>query len=109
MSSCIIYAYDNNIEKKYKVGNIQKHYQMSDWLNNNGIKNYIYEIHKGDTIHSKWIWKENQERWGRTATPSKKRIIIISDDEKNIKNDRITRKKIRQEKSKFQSTKDRHN
>ena len=67
--SCLIYRLDLNIRKRIFVDNINSHTEMNRWLKQNGDNNYIYEIWKGNKIHSRWIFKPHL-RWGRCSTPS---------------------------------------
>ena len=108
MSICTIYAYDTTTEFKYESGKLQKHFEMSNWLYNNGKKEYVYEIHKGDSIHSIWIWKENTKRWGKTATPSKKLSTITETDEVYQKNDSASMEEDQQMNHNSRDKKKRH-
>ena len=96
MSICKILAQNKEYpDRRYEVGTVQKHYDMPNWLKENGQKQLVYELHKG-TIHSRWIWKT--DRWGRTETPSTK--VSITTDENDVKEprDRQTRKENRKKK-----------
>lgn len=105
MSICKIYAVYPDTGKKYEMGNVLKHYDMNNWLLDKGKKEFTYELHKGEKVHSIWIWKENKERWGRTATPSNKKVTpIIVDNSEKESCDRHSRKKARKEKEKANST-----
>ena len=92
MSICTIYTSLSESDTKIPVGFIQKHYEMNTWLLTNGKKKQTYEIQRGVKVHSIWIWKEKTERWGRTATPSKKEAGEPNESEKvepkSSKNDR---------------------
>ena len=90
MSICTIYTSLSESDTKIPVGFIQKHYEMNTWLLTNGKKKQTYEIQRGGKVHSIWIWKEKTERWGRTATPSKKEAGEPSEkvEPKSSKNDR---------------------
>lgn len=103
MPACTIYATSEESLNKYKSGTIQNHYDMNTWLQTNGRKEWKYEVHKGKSLHSVWIWKEKTERWGRTATPSTKNIptIKIEEDTKSPSRDKGSGKKDRQNKAKF--------
>ena len=103
MSICTIFAMESLESKKYSVGYVQKRHEMNNWLLSKGDKKYTYELNKGGNIHSRWIWKEKNERWGRTATPSNnppKENKMVAES-----SDRLNRKKLRQQK--HRSKKDR--
>lgn len=68
---CDVYAYDKETEKRYKMVELQHHTHMGKWLKVKGDKKVVYEVHKPTGLHSRWIWKEKKNRWGRTATPPK--------------------------------------
>lgn len=107
MSICTIFIKNLDNDRNKPVGIIQKHYNMNNWLLANGVKDVTYELYKGDNIHSIWIWKEKNERWGRTATPSTKEPTIIIDPEYVHSNDCISRKKARQVNHKDRCKRDR--
>lgn len=100
MSICTIYTVSTDSDRKYESGSVKKHYEMNNWLNENGQKDWYYELYRGGSLHSKWIWKEKPERWGRTATPTKKESTV-SVDNQSLKRDRESRKKTRQKKAKY--------
>ena len=109
MSTFTIHTISYDSEKKYNSGTILKHYIMNNWLETNGIIEYKYELHKDSKIHSIWKFNEKTQRWCRTATPSKKNITVVEDQNKDDydlpKNDRCNRKKYRQEKAKLNKSK----
>lgn len=72
--SCTVYVINLDFERRYKVGFLRSHTEMSDFLRENGNVECIYEIWKGANLHSRWKWKEKKGRWGRMSTPSKKVI-----------------------------------
>ena len=65
--SCTIYILDLNLGRRYEVGQIRKHTEMSTWLHRFGDPNFPYEIWKHSGLHSRWIMKYHG-RWGRTPT-----------------------------------------
>ena len=101
MTTCKIYAIQPGTGRKYESGSIQKHYEMNKWLLDRGNKEFSYELYKVGKVHSIYIWKEKSERWGRTATPSNKKIV---NSEKKEPCDRYSRKKARKKKAKSDST-----
>jgi hypothetical protein len=102
MLGCTIYATRGELDKKYNSGTIQNHCDMNTWLQTNGKKENSYEVHKGGSVHSIWILKEKTERWGRTATPSTKKMVINKEEDyKPPPRDRESRQKARQNKAKF--------
>lgn len=107
MSICKIYAVYPDTGKKYETGSVLKHYDMNNWLLDKGKKEFTYELRKGEKVHSIWIWKEKKERWGRTATPSNKKVSIIIDNSERESHDRHSRKKARKDKAKANSTRGR--
>lgn len=74
--NCIVYQINIISQRSKLVGNLKKHTEMNIWLNSNGEKEYVYEIWKNLDQHSSWCWKETKNRWGRMATPIKKKEII---------------------------------
>lgn len=96
--SFLIYAVNNEI--RLNVGSIRQLSDMSKWLQTKGNKEYMYELWK-TSLHSKWIWKEYRNGWGRMATPSTKRNIDIVDtysiEQKSVEQKtRINKNKSRQ-------------
>lgn len=75
--SFIIYAVNSENENRLNVGSIRQLSEMSKWLQTKGNKEWMYELWK-TSLHSKWVWKENKNGWGRMATPSNKKIVDIA-------------------------------
>ena len=73
--SCSVYIVDIEAKRRYHVGNLYQHTDMSRWLRERGEIEMIYEIWKGGSVHSRWCWKEKKERWGKMQTPVKKHNI----------------------------------
>ena len=69
---CKIFLINLLYQRRYFVGSILNHTDMSKWLREKGDNEHVYEIWKdGAKPHSRWKWKEKKQRWGRMATPSK--------------------------------------
>jgi hypothetical protein len=102
--SCTILAKTEYSDKLSHICVITHHKDMGKWLKQNGNIRLIYEIHKENlsraSIHSRWIWKEKTERWGRTATPSTKKTTEENNSLK-INLDRKTKKEMRKNKQKY--------
>ena len=71
-------VYEINVATKTSkyVGLLKKHTDMNIWIKTNGYKEHVYEIWKSLQRHSSWCGKENKERWGKRATPIKKKQVI---------------------------------
>lgn len=68
MSSTIV-KINLELQTRTIVDTINNHTDMNEWLRNKGEKNFIYEIWKINGLHSRWIWKNKKEKWGRLSTP----------------------------------------
>ena len=66
-----LYKLDLNIQQRYFVVELQNHTDVSDWLRLHGEREYIYEVWKKLSVHSRWCWKLKKEKWGKLATPKK--------------------------------------
>jgi hypothetical protein len=68
MSYCVA-KLDLKNKRRYILSSIRSHTEMNIWLNNNGNKEYIYEVWKLGLLHSRWKWKNRKQKWGRMSTP----------------------------------------
>ncbi len=69
MSSTVV-KLNLELQTRQVVSSINSHTDMNTWLRDNGDKNFIYEIWKINGLHSRWVWKNKKEKWGRLATPN---------------------------------------
>lgn len=75
MSVCSIYVVDLDMGRRYPVGTLRTHTDMGRWLKISGDLEWIYEIWKGPSLHSRWCWKDKNSRWGRMASVPKTKNI----------------------------------
>lgn len=66
-----LYKLDLNLQRRYFIIELRNHTDTPVWLKNNGDYEFIYEVWKKSSIHSRWCWKEKKGKWGRMATPQK--------------------------------------
>lgn len=76
MSYCAVYEINLESKRRRMIGKLSKHIEMNDWLKTHGENEHIYEIWKKVVLHSRWCWKEKNQRWGKMATPSKRQDVI---------------------------------
>ena len=73
---CIVYEINVTTRKSKAVVFLKKHTDMNLWVKEHANKDHVYEIWKDLKRHSSWCWKEKKGRWGKMATPIKKKQII---------------------------------